>query len=188
MPNLRFNSLSSAGLGWLALIHLTMLGGLVGIATLAAMPIHTIPMADDTRAAIMSLIPEGWGFFTKNPREPEMQIATLRDGTMQNLNIVSSFQFRYAFGLNRQPRSQGRELDQLLKQLRDVRLWHNCQTSTVVCAQKLHVQKRIINTVNPATLCGNLVLFERGPVPWAYRHIKSKENMPSRLTRVEVLC
>ncbi len=181
-PNLQ----SSSNLGVLALVHSCLLTAIAIIAAVAAMPFNTLNLSDDVRNTVMSLIPEGWGFFTKSPRDPEMQVAVLHNGRLIKLNIVSSFQAKYAFGFNRQSRAQGLEIDGLLSQLRSSSLWRDCQQNVAVCSQNLLVQKQLVNSVQFPTLCGNLVLFERRPIPWAYRD--SKPIMPSRLTRVEVVC
>jgi antimicrobial peptide system SdpA family protein len=115
-----------------------------------------------------------------------MQVTVLHGGRLDKLNIVSSFEVKYAFGFNRLSRAQGFELDGLLNQLLTSSLWHDCQQNVSVCAQNLLVQKQLVNSVQFRTLCGNLVLFERRPIPWAYRNINP--IMPSRLTRVEVVC
>jgi antimicrobial peptide system SdpA family protein len=182
----RPNFQSSTNLGVLALIHLGWLTAIAITAAVAAMPFNTLNLSDDARNTVMSLIPEGWGFFTKSPRDPEMQVAVLRGGRLEKLNIVSSFQAKYAFGFDRLSRAQGFEIDGLLSQLKTSSLWHDCQQTVSVCAQNLLVQKQLVNSVQFPTLCGNLVLFERRPIPWAYRN--SQPIMPSRLTRVEVVC
>jgi antimicrobial peptide system SdpA family protein len=182
----RLNLQSATNLGVLALVHLGLLGAIAITTAVAAMPFNTLNLSDDARNTIMSLIPEGWGFFTKSPRDPEMQVAVLHNGSLMKLNIVSSFQAKYAFGFNRLSRAQGLELDGLLSQLRTSSLWHDCQQNVSVCAENLLVQKQLVNSVQFPTLCGDLVLFERRPVPWAYRNLNPV--MPSRLTRVEVVC
>jgi antimicrobial peptide system SdpA family protein len=175
-----------AALGVLALVQLCLLGAFAITAALAAMPFNTLNVPNEVNRTIMSLIPEGWGFFTKSPRDPETHIARLQNGVLQELNIVSSFQAKYVFGFNRLARAQGLEVDELLLQLQASSLWRNCQQSITVCSQNLAVQKKLVNAVHAPTLCGDLLLFERRPIPWAYR--ESKPVMPSRLTRVEVVC
>jgi antimicrobial peptide system SdpA family protein len=182
IPNLQ----SSTNLGVLALVHLGLLAAIAITTAVAAMPFNTLNLSDNLRNTVMSLIPEGWGFFTKSPRDPEMQVAVLHNGRLMNLNIVSSFEAKYAFGFDRLSRAQGLEIDGLLSQLRTSSLWQGCQQNVSVCSQNLLVQKQLVNSVQFPTLCGNLVLFERRPVPWAYRD--NKTIMPSRLTRVEVVC
>jgi antimicrobial peptide system SdpA family protein len=181
-PNLQ----SSTNLGVLALVHLGLLAALAITTAVAAMPFNTLNLSDDVRNTVMSLMPEGWGFFTKSPRDPEMQVAVLHNGRFIKLNIVSSFQAKYAFGFDRLSRAQGLEIDGLLSQVQSSSLWQGCQQNVAVCSQNLPVQKQLVNSVQFPTLCGNLVLFERRPIPWAYRN--SKPIMPSRLTRVEVVC
>lgn len=177
---------SSTNLGVLTVVHLGLLAVIAITTAVAAMPFNTLNLSDDLRNTVMSLIPEGWGFFTKSPRDPEMQVAVLHGGRLEKLNIVSSFQAKYAFGFDRLSRAQGLEIDGLLSQLKTSNLWQGCQQEVSVCAQHLPVQKQLVNSVQFPTLCGNLVLFERRPIPWAYRD--SKPIMPSRLTRVEVVC
>jgi antimicrobial peptide system SdpA family protein len=172
----------------LGFVHLCLLAAIAMTAALAAMPFRTVNLPDNLQQTVMSLMPEGWGFFTKSPRDPEMQVAVLHNGKLQKLNIVSSFNAQYAFGFNRQSRAQGLELDGLLSQLLTSGLWGHCQQAISVCALSLQVQKRLVNTAKFPTLCGDLVFFENRPVPWAYRNIKPSLAMPSRLTRAEVVC
>ena len=68
-PNLQ----SSTNLGVLALVHLGLLAAIAITTAVAAMPFNTLNLSDDVRNTVMSLIPEGWGFFTKSPRDPEMR-------------------------------------------------------------------------------------------------------------------
>ena len=182
MPNLQ----RSTSLGVLALVQCGLLAAFAVTVAVAAMPFNTLNLSDDLRSTVMSLIPEGWGFFTKNPRDPEIQVAVLHNRRLEKLNIVSSFEAKYAFGFNRLSRAQGLELDALLGELQASSVWRDCQQKTSICAENLLVQKRLVNSAQFPTLCGNLVLFERRPVPWAYRNMNP--NMPSRLTRVEVVC
>ena len=184
MPNLQ----RSTSLGVLALVQCGLLAAFAITVAVAAMPFNTLNLSDDLRSTVMSLIPEGWGFFTKNPRDPEIQVAVLHNGRLEKLNIVSSFEAKYAFGFNRLSRAQGLELDNLLGQLQTSGLWHDCQQNVSDCAQTLQVQKRLVNSAQFPTLCGDLVLYQSRPIPWAYRNIKPTLNMPSRQTRVEVVC
>ncbi len=181
-PNLH----APAALGVLALVQLCLLGAFAMTTALSAMPFNTLNVPSQVHSTIMSVIPEGWGFFTKSPRDPETHVARLQNGVLQELNIVSSFQIKYAFGFNRLARAQGLEVDELLGQLQASSLWRECQQSVTVCAPNLAVQKKLVNTVHAPTLCGDLLLFERRPIPWAYRNLNPV--MPSRLTRVEVVC
>jgi antimicrobial peptide system SdpA family protein len=183
-----FDPRSPTAMGGWALVHYALLGALAITAALAAMPFSTIQLPDTAHRIVMSLIPQGWGFFTKSPRDPEMHVATLRAHDLHELNLTSSFQPRYAFGFNRLARAQGLEIDALIAELPASSRWQDCQAASVDCARVMPVQARIVNRSRFPTLCGDLVLFERRPIPWAYRNRKLSVNMPSRLTRIEAVC
>jgi antimicrobial peptide system SdpA family protein len=137
---------------------------------------------------VLQLAPEGWGFFTKSPRDPEIHVALLQGGRLRPLNIASSFSAKFAFGFNRLGRAQGLEMDALLVQLNQPKLWRDCTVAAEVCAKTLKSQIKLENTARAPTLCGDLVFVERRPVPWAYSRLSRPVQMPSRLTRLEVVC
>jgi antimicrobial peptide system SdpA family protein len=173
---------------WITALHFALISGFVALAALAAMPFHTVNLPKAVQNVVLQLAPEGWGFFTKSPRDPEIHVALLKDGRLHPLNIASSFNTRFAFGFNRLGRAQGIEMDTLLVQLNQPKLWRECTKAPEVCATSLKSQTKLENTARNATLCGDLVFVERRPVPWAYSRMARPVVMPSRLTRLEVVC
>jgi antimicrobial peptide system SdpA family protein len=173
---------------WITALHFGLIGGFVALAALAAMPFHTVNLPQNVRSVVLQIAPEGWGFFTKSPRDPETHVALFKNERLHPLNIASSFTAQYAFGFNRLGRAQGIELDALLVQLNQPEQWLKCTQSPEVCATSLKSQMKLENTARHATLCGDLVFVERRPVPWAYSRLARPVVMPSRLTRLEVVC
>ena len=173
---------------WLALLHFALVGGFVVSAALAAMPFHTVNLPQHVQGFVLQLAPEGWGFFTKSPRDPEIHVAQLSHGRLRSLNIASSFSAEFAFGFNRLGRAQGIEVDTLLLQLNNPSLWHECTRALESCLRNLKPQTKLENAARRPTLCGDMVFAESRPVPWAYSRLARPVVMRSRLTRVEVVC
>jgi len=173
---------------WLALLHFALIGGFVISVALAAMPFHTANLPRHVQGIVLQLAPEGWGFFTKSPRDAEVHVAQLSQGQLRSLNLASSFSAEFAFGFNRLGRAQGIEIDTLLMQLNNPNLWHECTRALEGCLRNLKPQAKLKNAAQHPTLCGDMVFAERRPVPWAYSRLVRPVVMPSRLTRVEVVC
>src|SRR4030095_4783202 len=87
--------------------------------TLSALPYSPLSPGIKEKTSIMAIIPEGWGFFTRNPRETDLYLYFLKDKHwVMNPNAPIS-SCRNSFGLNRLPRAQSVELGMILSKIND---------------------------------------------------------------------
>lgn len=126
-----------------------------------------------SRTASLVLVPQGWSFFTKSPRDPRLVVYRWSEGAwarqeQHNFSPAAYFGLRKSGGVN------GIELQGLLQNVQ------NAQWQPI----KLALQERLTlsvagpvtveNGARVRTLCGRYLVIKQRPVPWAWaRHSES---------------
>jgi len=130
------------------------------------------------------LFPEGWGYFTRNPREPVLQLYRL-DGQYEPV-LVPNFSKRSLFGLRRDGRKVGGEIDFVLKQV-PAKAWliTRKRVSFQVSPDSMVV---IHNPIEGPTLCGDYLIQLQDRLPWAWARSRESVVMPSKVAHVRILC
>lgn len=125
----------------------------------------TLPFADAVVGPIRTLMPQRYGFFTRNPREADLSAyKRTSNGRWTKALIGTDSSPLTAFG--RESRAQGLELGQLI-QLVPARSWGQCTVPLQGCLENAPT----IPIDNPApapTLCGEVGLIRAVPIPWAW--------------------
>lgn len=155
----------------------------------AALPTNPVTslFAED-RLAVRSVLPQGWAFFTRSPRE-ERTLPFLRDegGVWHEIHTATHAEPRHAFGLNRRSRAQGVEVGLLLGEVSAAQ-WHDCGGPVAGCLDEAEVVARLRNPSPAPSVCGDVALVRREPLPWAWSQDDTVENMPALVARLEVSC
>lgn len=147
-----------------------------------------LPFEEQVRPIARILAPEGWNFFTRNPREERALPFTRRaDGAWVSAHAGPHAQPRYAFGLNRVSRAQGVEIGLLLGGISNS-AWETCQGTISMCLASAGPPLHLRNVSPAATLCGDVGLALQEPLPWAWIESRDEVTMPSRFARLEVTC
>jgi antimicrobial peptide system SdpA family protein len=165
--------------------------GVVGAYVLhAALPFNPIRLPFEDRVAMTLVLPEGWAFFTRNPRE-ERTIPYLRSADGRWISAIAN---RLAdpenlFGFSRAPRGQSVEMGLLTTQLAG-RTWIACDNLAAECLESAPIAGEIQNPTPGATLCGTVGFVAQPPLPWAWwRSPRSQPiRMPARTMKVTVQC
>lgn len=143
---------------------------------------------DDVRI----IVPEGWGFFTRDPREPRIVPYTLNpQGEWQNANLGPHSQGRWIFGFDRRSRAQGVEIGTLFGDVPEAG-WTECgddaepldPPTCLDLAEPISVH----NPSESPSLCGTVALVAQEPIPWAWRDAIDTIEMPSRVLLLDVAC
>ena len=164
-------------IGWMAIITYVL------HASLPFNPIH-LPYAERVQARFW--IPEGWGFFTRNPREERVTPYALSGNRWISASLGPHGRSSNLFGLDRISRAQNVELGLLLQRLPG-RLWRDCTASPIACLDSVSVVPRIRNRSPRPTLCGDIAFVRQQPIPWAWVRLPGAV-MPSRVTRIRSTC
>lgn len=160
---------------------------LLGYASLlASVPEVAVRLPIGTIISTLSFIPQGWAFFTRNPREPTLEAWIEEEGhwRMLPLNVSGT---QEVLGFRRDLRLRTLEMGTLAAALQP-KDWQRCSGRIEDCvnAGSLSSVTRIVNQSAARQLCGHLVLAIREPQPWAWRG--RTVTMPARATRIDAEC
>jgi antimicrobial peptide system SdpA family protein len=141
---------------------------------------------------IKTLFPQGWGFFTKGPKDKDVYLYTKKDGKLVSVLSTPYSSSKNLFGLRRDSRTQGAEYGLLLSQINaEELLWSDCiNLQHLECLQKNDSIKahEVINTSKHKSICGEVWIIIQGPIPWAWSHKRETINMPIKFIRINVNC
>ncbi|WDZ86561.1 SdpA family antimicrobial peptide system protein [Micromonospora cathayae] len=156
------------------------------------LPGNAVSLPGQRQAApvLRALLPQGWAFFTKSPRSPDLVVHAVRpDGQLDDVTTGSYAEPRYAFGLDRSARAQATELALLVSGLPGS-AWRSCRQPTEAClAEAVPTPAAPVrNSDDTPSLCGPVVLARTEPVPWAYRDLVAGEVRFTHVVRLEVSC
>lgn len=140
-----------------------------------------------------SLLPQGWAFFTRSPREAGLRVYPVRDGALGGHAQPANAEPGNLFGLDRDSRSQGTEIGLLNAAVPD-EAWVACEGPRDVClpaaleAALAGDLPSIVNTSLVQTICGPVVLSGEEPTAWAYRDLVDDRWRSVEYAAVEVTC
>lgn len=142
------------------------------------------PMQAFKSDTIMKAFPQGWTFFSKSPRD---QVTLLLGTDGQSAVSWPNNNTKNFFGISRDGRAQGIEMGLLTTQVPDSS-WFKCDEDTSACLKQDIKPVSVTNTTPQPTLCGTYYIVNRQPVPWAWADLVKKEEMPSKIAKVESAC
>ncbi|MUK90365.1 SdpA family antimicrobial peptide system protein [Ornithinibacillus sp. L9] len=146
-------------------------------------PITSLPLAEELN--IETWLPQGWGFFSKDPREPSFQIISVEDS--EEVVYWPNNRVKNYFGLKRLGRSQGIEAGLISSKLSQDSLV-DCEDDPRTCLENFKESIEVENPTPLPTLCGDLGIVYQEPVPWAWSKNSKEITMPSQVVRVNVEC
>ena len=158
-----------------------------GYSIHAALPFNPVKPPLEHRSEIRAIAPQGWSFFTRNPREEHI-VAFKKDSrdewsALGRPNASPS----NLFGLRRTTRAHNIEIGLLAMSL-NKRQWTPCKESLNLCMKKIPQAVSLVNHSPAAALCGEIALVKQSPVPWAWSRSKRKVVMPSKAVWLNVSC
>jgi antimicrobial peptide system SdpA family protein len=181
---------SLTALGLLSLSLMLGWAAVFAYSVHAALPVNAVRLPLEERLYPQAWMPQGWKFFTRNPREEDLGAFTrAEDGRWVSALRGSNASARNLFGLSRATRAQGIELGLIttaVGQIKDA--WQPCRDRLEVCVEQSRLVGEVRNITPNPTLCGEVGLTLQEPVPWAWSRSKRKVTMPSKAVRVNVIC
>ena len=147
-----------------------------------------LPFEGSIKPPLQAVVPEGWGFFTRDPREVRLLPYVREAGAWRAAREGPNGEPRNAFGFNRAARAQGVEMG-LLETSIPTKAWKACATEIAACLDRISAPVQVGNPTPAPTLCGDVGLVHRDPLPWAWAGSEPDEtSMPSKVVRLTVKC
>ncbi len=137
------------------------------------------------QANVRTLIPQGWAFFTRNPREQVLLFYKKQDTKWFLVNSSGS-SYDKLFGLSRLSRRQNIELGNLAAQLNVVKNWVECENNFPNTCIPDSTNKVYTNFKNPVIM-GEYVVRLVEPVPWAWSKLMNEEQRKSKVLKILVV-
>jgi antimicrobial peptide system SdpA family protein len=135
---------------------------------------------------IQFLFPQGWAFFTKDPREEQTRFYKLSKNDLQELDFKNG-SINSSFGISRKNRIMLIETAQIVNQI-DNSLWVDLKSKEDLETYKDTTKSlEIINFVNKAEIeNGDYVILKQRPVPWSWRENKDNLFMPAKAIKIKL--
>ncbi len=162
-------------------------GALAVVALEASREDNALRSGRGHRKYVTVFLPQGWGFFTRDPREDDYDVLAFDGRHWRTRFGHPNFQWSLLLGWSRAARAQSVEFGLLSGSL-DQDAWVDCTQSVDDCARDLDVQQTLRNASPRPTLCGEVIVMTRPPVPWAWARSAHAITMPSKLLKVDLQC
>lgn len=144
-------------------------------------------LSRESKLRLFTLTPEGWAFFTKNPRLPHPRLYKL-DGSRWVFVDPHNAAAGNVFGMSRRARKLDIELAAAMGVVKPSEWQRIRATHAVLAANTAGLAEVVLrNTAPHPVLCGRFLVEERPPVPWAWRGSVRKE-MPGRAVKLRAVC
>lgn len=150
------------------------------------LPDNAIQIPYEDKSPLIHLVPQGWGFFTLNPRSPHTYVFTHNQGEWE-LHPENPWYGSSFLGFSREPKLLLAEAGLILDSLPDS-AWAECKGRPETCLGAQPALGPIHDIFLHPTLCGDIGIVRQPAVPWAWSHARKPVVMPSQVLRVSVLC
>ena len=140
---------------------------------------------DNLKRKLNIIFPEGWGFFTKNPRDLGLEVYKIENNKIRLLD-ASNHSYKNYFGLSRSARLVGYEASTVASEIQknqwvkgnNSNLSHHLKDSTMVFSDKKYF--------NHLTK-GEYLLKLYKPIPFAWANKNQEKYAPFSVAKIKIL-
>ena len=136
------------------------------------------------RLHVLGVAPQFWGYFAA-PLQDRFELFRLRNGAWVKADFPLSSP-RNLFGLRRGPVLHGSELRSLLSNA--PLHWEEATVRDGELPEAAAPGVPVRNLARHPQLCGDVLVLERTPVPWAWAASHRPVSMPAKYARMDVQC
>lgn len=163
------------------LVLATLWGSLTTL--LNAGPFRVRPATSKTAVGIL---PQGWAFFTRDPREKDILPFHLRARKATPVWAVDVRGFAWK-GVNRRSRAYSRQVGHLLPQIPPA-AWSACTVTDGCEALFTDAFTTVTNPYPDPLVCGSVVLVQVEHLPWAWYPRVRLLRRPEKRVQLQVQC
>lgn len=161
-------------------------GLFLSMLTVASLPYNPLSMSLRIEIGVRSLVPEGWGFFTREPRSLDLRLYRRVGDAWSPMGRLPIAHPKNLLGIDRWPRAIPVELGTLLDQVEPEDWVETTDGPGGAVSSGRAVPVR--NPMPHPRLCGHLRVLSREPVPWAWFAAGGDVEMPAWVAEMEVQC
>ena len=136
------------------------------------------------RLQMFAIAPQAWGFFAW-PRETRTEVYRLRKGVWERADRPLGSAANL-FGLRKGLLSHGPEYWTIKSQV-EAR-WTTADLTEDQLPSPAVEPVEVNNLAHEPRLCGEVLLVDRPPFPWAWAHARGRATLPTRYARLSVRC
>lgn len=157
----------------------------------ASVPESTIKVSKASRMQLTRIVPEGWAFFTRDPKGPELLLFQADSNKQVHRFVQRPGTPRYLFGINRKARIVSQEFGRFQEYLPTAdSLWYEIEGPIEKNAHlfdSLSIIK-IPNSSRYPFINGVFILQKIEPVPWAWAGSKNIQAFTkSKICKIHVV-
>ncbi len=166
------------------IIWFLIVGGSISFSFIASNTDNPVRLANSNAQEINSLFPQGWAFFTRDPREEIIRLYEQEEKDYIYLNKSSSLLVADIFGIKRHKRRLSSELAEIIKKIPS-KSWMSYENEKLFESMSLlKVTDTLKNEFKNNILKGEKIIYRSKRVPWAWS--SSNVKMPYMLAKVYI--
>jgi antimicrobial peptide system SdpA family protein len=147
------------------------------------------PVNDKTKEILTLLFPQGWGFFTKNPKEDNtINVYTLYKDELKLVSIPNA-SFHNGFGISRKSRYIRYETAVLLTKSDSSIKWAKCigmpKINKLAQAQSINLKSNI--SYRYFEKGKEYIIIQHKIVPWAWAKYNQEQNNEYAYTKIKLI-
>jgi antimicrobial peptide system SdpA family protein len=151
------------------------------------LPANPIQLPLEDQNPLVKLLPQGWGFFTRDPRTMDMTALVRTSGGSWQLPPGSNKSWPRPLEFSRRRKIVGVEVGLILDEITEPQ-WQECKELPTVCLESAQSNGQVSNVLHRPSLCGDVGIIRQPPIPWAWSQAPDETVMPSQVLRVLVSC
>lgn len=173
-------------LGRTALAVAVLVLGIALYSVHASLPSNALHLPFADVVDIKTLLPQGWGYFSGDARQPVATAYLRDDGGWRRLDAPHQGAPALLLGLDRSGRLPEKEIG--YAEAAAKRAPVECRDADLACLADLPEMGEGENPVVDPQLCGDVAVVRRDPLPWAWADSAERDRMPATVVRVELSC
>ena len=177
---------SDAKLGVYILVLMVFWTTTIAYTVHPVLPANPLELPLETHNPFVKLLPQGWGFFTRDPRSMDMTTFVKTSTSWQSPPSASKTWPRM-LEFSRRRKLTGVEAGLILDAIPEPE-WQECKEAPTACLDKAPVNETVENKQQQPTLCGDVGIVRQPPIPWAWSQTPDETVMPSEVLRIQVSC
>lgn len=131
---------------------------------------------------VFQMIPQGWGFFTRNPREEKLVVYQKRGDSLHKIT-QPNFSSANLYGLSRKGRLRQMQFGNFILSFNSQ--WKNCNSVVIseCMADTIYI---VENNFEHSSLKGEFLIQKQATLPWAWSRNRKVQPNPYEILAIDV--